>query len=146
MRVQTTYVAGAIVPSMPRLEVLTRISAMWVMAATWCLMLGGCGDGVIPSSADQLQDFERAGPTGPAVDLDGLTKARLVTGPYRVKPEEVLDLTMPAIVRLVTAEEPLWISQREEMTFLRVPGQPYGDDHSANRGGDPRSGQIDGGD
>ena len=65
-----------------------------------------CQDQVCLPSADQLADFEMAGPVGPAVDLERIVRAKMSRGPYRVISGEVVELTMPAILRIVTAEDP----------------------------------------
>lgn len=66
----------------------------------------GCSDEVVPPSAEQLTRFEDAGPRRPSVDMDRLVNARIGGGPHRVAPGEVLELTMPTILQVVTAEEP----------------------------------------
>ena len=68
--------------------------------------LAGCGDQVRLPSPEGLAEFEDAGPVGPTVDMDHLVKAKIDGGPYRVAPSEVLELTMPTILQVVTAEEP----------------------------------------
>ena len=70
------------------------------------IFLVGCGDQVRLPSAEELMEFERAGPSRPTVDLSVLAKARIARGPYRVLAGEVLELTMPTILKIVTAEEP----------------------------------------
>ena len=65
----------------------------------------GCGDQVHLPSAQQLIEFEHAGPSRPSLDIDRLVGADVSRGAYRVVPEDVLEFTMPAIVRFVTAEE-----------------------------------------
>jgi len=67
--------------------------------------LTGCGDQVHLPSAQQLIEFENAGPIRPSLDIDRLIRADVRGGAYRVVPSDVLELTMPAIVRFVTAEE-----------------------------------------
>ncbi len=78
---------------------LSLIALLLVFAA-------GCGDQVRLPSAEELMEFERAGPSRPTVDLSVLARARIARGPYRVLPGEVLELTMPTILKIVTAEEP----------------------------------------
>jgi protein involved in polysaccharide export with SLBB domain len=53
-----------------------------------------------------LADFENVGPVGPAVDLERIVRARMRRGPYRVICGEVIELTMPTILQIVTAENP----------------------------------------
>lgn len=67
--------------------------------------LAGCGDQVHLPSAQRLIEFENAGPIRPSLDIDRLIQADVRGGDYRVVPGDVLELTMPAIVRFVTAEE-----------------------------------------
>lgn len=64
-----------------------------------------CQDQVCLPSADQLADFENAGPAGPAVDLERIVRAKMGRGPYRVIPGEVIEMTMPMILQVVTAED-----------------------------------------
>ncbi len=68
-------------------------------------LLWGCGDNVRLPAADQLAEFHQAAPLDPVVDVDRLVRARLSGGAYRVLPREVLELTMPAILQVVTAQE-----------------------------------------
>ncbi len=68
--------------------------------------LAGCGDQVRLPSPEGLAEFENAGPVRPTVDMDRLVKAKIGGGPYRVVPGDVLELTMPTIFRVVTAERP----------------------------------------
>lgn len=65
-----------------------------------------CQDQVYLPSPEQLADFEHAGPVGPAVDLEQIVRAKMSSGPYRVVPGEVIELTMPTILQIVTAEDP----------------------------------------
>jgi protein involved in polysaccharide export with SLBB domain len=69
------------------------------------LGLTGCGDQVELPDSQALIEFFNAGPVGPALDINRLVKARMDTGSYRVLPDEAIELTMPAILRVVTAEE-----------------------------------------
>jgi len=52
-------------------------------------------------SAEQLAEFENAGPLQPEVDINRLVRAKIGTGPYRVVPNDLLELQIPAILRLV---------------------------------------------
>jgi len=72
--------------------------------AVLCACLAGCGDQVLPPSAKELTEFEKAGPRHPDVDMALLPRARSNGGAYRVMPGEVIELTMPAILQVVTAE------------------------------------------
>ena len=69
------------------------------------LNFAGCSDNVRPSSAKQLAQFENAGPVHPTEGMDRLLKSTTRKVSYRVMPGEVLELTMPAILQIVTAEE-----------------------------------------
>lgn len=66
----------------------------------------GCSDQVSLPSAAQLAEFENAGPIHPSVDMDRVARAKIGGGTYRVVPGDVLELTMPTILRVVTAERP----------------------------------------
>ncbi|NQV35726.1 MAG: SLBB domain-containing protein [Phycisphaeraceae bacterium] len=52
----------------------------------------------------QMDAFQTIGPASPSVDMDRLVKAKIASGPYRVLPGEVLQLTMPAILQIVTSK------------------------------------------
>ena len=80
--------------------------AAWPALIAVCLTLAGCADRVTLPSRDQLVEFHDAGSAGPTVDLGRVTRARIETGPYLVKHGEVLELTMPTVLQIVTAEEP----------------------------------------
>jgi protein involved in polysaccharide export with SLBB domain len=78
--------------------------------------VGGC-EHVRVSSNEQLQAFSESpgaplcdrlrefGDTHLSVDQAHLMEARLKTGPYRVGPEEVLDLTLSSFLGVVTSED-----------------------------------------
>lgn len=67
--------------------------------------LVSCSPQVRLPSAEQLAEFENAGPILPSVDVDHLMRAKMVVGPYRVVPGDVLELTMPVTLQVVTAEQ-----------------------------------------
>jgi protein involved in polysaccharide export with SLBB domain len=52
----------------------------------------------------QLAEFEDAGPVIPNIDMDLLMRSRIGGAPL---PGEVLQITMPAILHVITADEPL---------------------------------------
>lgn len=70
------------------------------------ISLIGCAEQAHLPSAEELAEFNNAGPAVSAVDVDvdRLVGARIHGGPYRVVPDDVLQLTMPAILQVVTAE------------------------------------------
>ena len=69
------------------------------------LNFAGCSDNLRPSSEKQLAQFENAGPVHPTEGMDRLLKSTTRMGSYRVMPGEVLELTMPTILQIVTAQE-----------------------------------------
>jgi protein involved in polysaccharide export with SLBB domain len=69
------------------------------------LCLTGCGDQVRLPSAKQLAEFEKAGPIPPSVDTERLVWAKMGGGSYRLVAGDAVELTMPAILRSVAAEE-----------------------------------------
>lgn len=70
------------------------------------IYLVGCSDKVSLPSVSQLVEFENAGPAHPIVDMGRLVRAEIGGGAYRIVPDDVLELTMPTILRIVTAESP----------------------------------------
>ncbi|NQV31354.1 MAG: polysaccharide biosynthesis/export family protein [Phycisphaeraceae bacterium] len=80
------------------------------------LGLAGCGDQVELSDSQALLEFFNAGPVGPSLDMNRLVKARMDTGPYRLLPDEAIELTMPSILKVVTAEES--VTPEETETYV----------------------------
>jgi len=79
-------------------------SAGWLLALTLCIASAGCGDGVRLPSQAELAEFHKAGPVLPDVDMTGQIRAAPMTGPYRVVPGDVLEVTMPAKLATITAD------------------------------------------
>ena len=77
-------------------SILTMFLLVWLV---------GCSDQVHLPSAQQLIEFENAGPSHPSLDIDRLVRDDVSGGAYRVVPNDVLELTMPAIVRFATTKE-----------------------------------------
>ncbi len=72
-----------------------------------CLILAGCGDEIRRPTPEELASFQAADPplgfsgdegsggaSGPLVDMGRVLQARMVTGPYRAVPGDVLRLEM----------------------------------------------------
>ncbi len=76
-----------------------------IQAVSLLVFVAGCGDDVHLPSAAELIAFRNAGPVSPSLDIERLAKAEIQSGPYHVVPGDVLELTMPSIIRFVTAEE-----------------------------------------
>ncbi len=74
-------------------------SRLWFLV---CLGMGcvlaGCGDGVRKPSAEEMAVFKTDEATGPAVDMDRVLQAKIVTGPYHTGIGDVLQLEMPAVL------------------------------------------------
>jgi len=82
----------------------TRIVFCLFLTLLLSIYLAGCSDEVHLPSANQLAEFENAVPVRPSVDMEHLVRAKISGGAYRVVQGEVLELTMPTILRVVTAE------------------------------------------
>ena len=76
-----------------------------ILSILLSVCLAGCGDNVHPPSAQQLIEFENAGPVPPSIDTDRMVRAKIGGGPYRAVAGDALELTMPAVVRFITAKE-----------------------------------------
>ncbi len=70
------------------------------------IYLVGCGDNVRLPSPKGLAEFQNAGPVPPTVDLDRLVRARIGVDLYRVVPGDLLELQIPSVLQVVTAELP----------------------------------------
>jgi protein involved in polysaccharide export with SLBB domain len=75
-----------------------------VLGVISALLVPGCYDNLTLPTTGEFVEFQGIGPTGPAIDMGNLVRARLTTGPCRVVPDEVIEFTMPAILRVVTAD------------------------------------------
>ena len=76
-----------------------------VMLLGCTFLLWGCSDDIRLPTAEELAEFHQAAPLEPAVDVDRLVRARISGGGYRVLPGEVIELAMPAVLQVVTAQE-----------------------------------------
>jgi protein involved in polysaccharide export with SLBB domain len=65
--------------------------------------LVGCSDRVSLPSQNDLAELNQAGPAMPVMSMDRLMTARMHESPL---PGEVLEITMPTILRVVTTDEP----------------------------------------
>jgi len=68
------------------------------------LLVSGCSDGVKDLSSQEILEFNKIGPENVRVDMTHVVRATHATGPYRVVPDDVIELTMPAILQVVTSE------------------------------------------
>ena len=102
--------------SQDRRSRIGRILLAWVLAGG----LSGCGDQVQTPSRQQLAAFTAAGSIEPTVDMARIEQAKLYTGPYRVVAGDVLEFTMPALLRAITAAEvqAAQAQTREEQPYI----------------------------
>lgn len=85
-----------------------------------CLFfLGGCGGPV--SSAEQLTEFEKAGPFTSDTETGGSVPVKFHIGPYRVMAGDVLELQMPAVLRVLSSEFSEWLKP----VYGRKDYEPY---------------------
>ena len=82
-----------------------RIIVLFFVLLLLSICLVGCSDKVTLPTTSEMLDFENAGPSGPAIDIDRLTKAKIGGGSYRVETGDVLELIMPSILQAVTKDE-----------------------------------------
>jgi len=85
---------------------LPRITLLFSLLILSICLAGCGGNKVHVSTTEELIEFEKAGPVLPTVDMDRLMKAKISGRSYRVVADDVLELTMPGILKVVTAEEP----------------------------------------
>jgi protein involved in polysaccharide export with SLBB domain len=69
------------------------------------LCLAGCGDQVRELTPAEMLAFQQAGSVTPVIDMDRIERAILKTGPYRVVPGDILEVTMPVLLQAVTVAE-----------------------------------------
>jgi protein involved in polysaccharide export with SLBB domain len=63
-----------------------------------CWLLTSCNDQARQPSPEDLVEFDAAAPSGPSVDIDRIAEAKILTGPYRVIPGDILQVQMPRIL------------------------------------------------
>ncbi len=81
---------------------------MLTCALVLCLLfLEGCGGPV--SSAERLREFEEAGPFTSDTETDSSIAVKFHIGPYRVLRGDVLELQMPAVLRVLSSEFSEWL-------------------------------------
>ncbi len=68
----------------------------------YLLYLAGCGPAL--SSAEQIRQFEKAGPITSEVVINASGEPETRIGPYQVVPGDLLDLQIPAIVRVISSD------------------------------------------
>lgn len=73
--------------------------------AVLSICLAGCSDNVHLPTSQELIEFENAGPVPPSIDMDRIVRAKIGGGPYHVVIGDALELTMPAVVRFITAKD-----------------------------------------
>lgn len=84
-------------------RIRTNTAVRFVLVLAFCLHLMGCSDKVTLPSKQQLTRFGEAGPLIPPIAMDRLQSARMHEAPL---PGEVLEITMPSILLVVTTDEP----------------------------------------
>ncbi|MCK5639699.1 MAG: SLBB domain-containing protein [Gammaproteobacteria bacterium] len=94
---------------------LTKVNNLyckWLFAYIFVLICLLSTAGCYPelSTTQQLQRFDEAGPITPQVDVNRLLNAKMHTGYYRVIPGDILELQMPATLRVVSPDLAAWFS------------------------------------
>ena len=82
-------------------------------------LLTGCGGPI--SSVEQLREFEEAGPFASDTEMDGSIPVNFYIGPYRVISGDVVELQMPAVLRVLSSEFSEWLKP----VYGRKDYEPY---------------------
>ena len=85
-----------------RVQCWTIVVAYTFVFVSCLLYLAGCGPSL--SSAEKIREFEKAGPVLLEVTTDATGKAETRLGPYRIVPGDLLELQIPAIVRVISSD------------------------------------------
>ena len=85
-----------------------RYTLFAVLLSGVLLSAVGCGPQL--SSRFQIERFKKAGPLTPEVDVDTLLKAKMHTGYYRVVESDILELELPAALRVVSDDMTKWFA------------------------------------
>lgn len=78
----------------------------WTFAFICLLFAAGCFPQL--STNEELQRFHAAGPITPQVDVNRLLNAKMHTGYYRVIPGDILELQLPAVLRVISPDLSSW--------------------------------------
>lgn len=78
----------------------------YTFAFIYLLFAAGCYPEL--STKEELQRFNAAGPITPQVDVNRLLNAKIHTGYYRVIPGDILELQMPAVLRVISPDLSAW--------------------------------------
>ncbi|MBN1182662.1 MAG: SLBB domain-containing protein [Bacteroidales bacterium] len=91
-----------------------RIISLVLIFLQVFICFGGCSDRVKLPSQSELVEFEKASAVNPTVDFNRLYEMQIDSSPYQLKPEEVLEITMPSILRVVTTDESVFTNQDDK--------------------------------
>ena len=83
------------------------------------VLVFGCGSSL--SSAEQMDNFNQAGPLNLETTLGYPAGSKNYAGPYRVIPGDVLEFQMPAVLRVISSDLPEWLRP----TYGRTEAEPY---------------------
>ncbi len=86
------------------------------------MFAAGCGPKI--SSPDIVREFEKAGPIRSKAEVAatyGVTGLKSHVGPYRVIPGDILEFQMPAVLRIISSDLPLWLRP----VYGRTDVEPY---------------------
>ena len=78
----------------------------YTFAFIYLLFAAGCSPEL--STNEELQRFQAAGPITPQVDVNRLLNAKMHTGYYRVIPGDILELQLPAVLRVISPDLSSW--------------------------------------
>ncbi len=117
---------------------------LWLLVcmSAGCI-LTGCSDRVRRPSVEEMAVFKADEATGPAVDMDRVLQAKIVTGPYRTGTGDVVQLEMPAILTSQSFDGTVTDGKKEN---LCLPDQRRRDNHASRGRPVCGGGQIPGGD
>lgn len=97
---------------MDRLGVRIRSLKMIIGCVSTFLLIVSPGCGPKVSSPDVISEFAKAGPFKSEADVqdsDGVTGLKSHVGPYRVIRGDILELQMPAVLRVISSDLPEWL-------------------------------------
>lgn len=87
--------------------ILYHKSSLLCAFASCLLWLTGCGPSL--SSSEKIIEFEKAGPFGSEISLEGAARGKTRIGPYRVVSGDILEFQMPAILRVISSNISEWL-------------------------------------
>ena len=104
---------------MQKHQMKIRVTGTILIKVLCLLLFSGCNPKL--STTEELQHFNQTSPMDTNTDFGYPSESFVSPGPYRVIPGDVLELQMPAVLRVISSDLPEWLKP----TYGRTETEPY---------------------